>query len=230
MRRTIITAAAVAGVGILGVGGVAVATTLGQGADGDRTTAAEAGSGADDEAGTDGPGSSSDDTTEDDADGDATDEQPSTPGHPAWPDALTDLGSDDLQGAADALAPLVDAATEALTLLDLTPQELVGELHSGATLGELATEQGVDPEELVELGIAPLEQQLDTAVAEGALTTDEADAAVAEPARSAAVVGGAAGSSSADASSASGPAALGLPGLPGGGGTDGSADPSGVVG
>ncbi|MGC5614948.1 hypothetical protein [Georgenia sp. Z1491] len=220
MRNKVITVAAVAGLGLVGVGGVAVAATMGtdDGAQDTPTGPAVAGNagGAGDEDSDDGPG-----------DGPGESDGTTPPGGlPALPDDLLDhlpddlaeqlpedlaerlpedlaeqlpddlaaqlpddlaaqlpedlAGSADVEALTDAMQPMIDAALEGLELLDLSPFELLGELSNGATIGELATEQGVDPEDLVQLGLEPVDEQLDAAVVDGEIDRTEADATRAE--------------------------------------------------
>ncbi|MGC5629255.1 hypothetical protein ACPYO6_13560 [Georgenia sp. Z1344] len=200
MRRRIITVAAVAGLGIVGVGGVAVAASLGSEDAPEQPVAAGDDSGTGDET---------------DAPDDAPDGDTPPSGLPALPEGLLDQlpddladqlpddlgdqlpeGLDDLEGLegelpseledggmaalTESMQPMIDAALEGLELLDLGPGELLAELSSGATIGELATEQGVDPEELVQLGLGPVDEEIDAAVERGDVTRAEADEARAE--------------------------------------------------
>ncbi|MGO1583895.1 MAG: hypothetical protein ACTHXO_11805, partial [Actinomycetaceae bacterium] len=147
MRRSVITVAAVAGAGVLGIGGIAVATTVGE----ERGDVADTAARSDADSGAEAP-------SDDDAPHDLPGLPEGLPEH--LPDDLSELRdlADDPEVAAlaDSVQPMIDAATEGLELLDLSPQELLTELHGGATLAELATEQGVDPDELVQLGLEPV--------------------------------------------------------------------------
>lgn len=61
-----------------------------------------------------------------------------------------------------------------LELLGLDADELRGRLQDGATLAEIAAEEGVSVDELADAMTAPLVERLDAAVADDRLTADEA--------------------------------------------------------
>ena len=66
--------------------------------------------------------------------------------------------------------------SEALTdLLGLDAQELRGQIREGATLGEIADAQGVDPRAVVDELVAELAERLDNAVENGRLDRADAD-------------------------------------------------------
>ena len=67
-------------------------------------------------------------------------------------------------------------ASEALTdLLGIDAQELHTQLRDGATLAEIATAQGVDPQAVVDELVGELQERLDNAVADGRIDQAEAD-------------------------------------------------------
>jgi hypothetical protein len=70
-----------------------------------------------------------------------------------------------------------EAAAEAL---GLSEEELRTQLQDGATLAEIAEEQGVDRQELVDAIVTGMEEHLATAVEEGHLTQAEADERLAD--------------------------------------------------
>ena len=59
-------------------------------------------------------------------------------------------------------------------LLDLSPEELREQLRAGSTLGDIATAQGVDPQDVVDAIVTEMTERLDAAVAEGKLDADTA--------------------------------------------------------
>jgi hypothetical protein len=59
--------------------------------------------------------------------------------------------------------------------LDLSVQDLVAELQDGKTLGELASEKGVDVEAVTAKYLAQLEEKLKQAVEDGKITQNQAD-------------------------------------------------------
>lgn len=67
----------------------------------------------------------------------------------------------------------------AATALGLSPVELGAELRDGATLAEVAAEQGVAVQTVIDAMVAELRAHLDEHVANGDLTQDEADAKLA---------------------------------------------------
>ncbi|MEM8619711.1 MAG: hypothetical protein AAGF73_08310 [Actinomycetota bacterium] len=70
---------------------------------------------------------------------------------------------------------------EAVTdLLGLTPAELREQLMDGATLAEVATGQGIDPQDVIDEIVGEAEERLDQAVANGRLDQAEADEKLAE--------------------------------------------------
>jgi hypothetical protein len=72
---------------------------------------------------------------------------------------------------------LIAVAAEAL---GLTPQELIAELQAGKTLADVAEEQGVALETIVDAFLAPREEALQAAVEAGRLTQEQADALLAQ--------------------------------------------------
>lgn len=64
--------------------------------------------------------------------------------------------------------------------LGLTPQELIAELQAGKTIADVAEEQGVALETLVDAFLAPREAALQVAVETGRLTQEQADALLAQ--------------------------------------------------
>lgn len=64
--------------------------------------------------------------------------------------------------------------------LGLTPQELVAELQAGKTIADVAEEQGVALETLVDAFLAPRAEALQAAVEAGRLTQEQADALLAQ--------------------------------------------------
>jgi hypothetical protein len=66
----------------------------------------------------------------------------------------------------------LEAAAEAL---GLSEEEVLTALRDGTTLGELADQQDVDRPVLVDAIVAPIEERLSAAVADGSLTQEEAD-------------------------------------------------------
>jgi uncharacterized protein YidB (DUF937 family) len=73
--------------------------------------------------------------------------------------------------------PASDALTE---LLGLDADELRTQLREGVTLAEIATEQGVDVQTVVDTLVAELEERVDTAVENGRIDQAEADEKLAE--------------------------------------------------
>jgi hypothetical protein len=63
----------------------------------------------------------------------------------------------------------------AADVLGMTPEELRAELQAGKRLAEVADEQGVDPQTVVDAVHAQMEETLQQAVADGRLTQEEAD-------------------------------------------------------
>ncbi len=59
--------------------------------------------------------------------------------------------------------------------LDMTPQELLAELRDGRSIAEIAAEQGVDTQTIVDALMDQLREKLDEAVANGRLTQERAD-------------------------------------------------------
>lgn len=70
----------------------------------------------------------------------------------------------------------IDAAA---TALGLSPAELGAELRDGATLAEVAADQGVAVQTVIDAMVAELKTHLDEHVANGDLTQEEADAKLA---------------------------------------------------
>lgn len=68
----------------------------------------------------------------------------------------------------------------AATALGLSAGELRTELRDGSTLAEVATEQGVAVQAVIDAMVAELEAHLDEHVANGKLTQEEADAKLAK--------------------------------------------------
>lgn len=60
--------------------------------------------------------------------------------------------------------------------LGLTTEELVSHLQTGETLSEIADEQGVTEEQLIQVIIAPLADELDLRIKYGYITTKQAEA------------------------------------------------------
>ncbi len=72
-------------------------------------------------------------------------------------------------------------ASEALTdLLGIDAQELRQQLHDGATLADIATAQGVDPEAVVEELVGEVEERVNNAVENGRIDQAEADQKLAD--------------------------------------------------
>ena len=72
---------------------------------------------------------------------------------------------------------LVDATAEAT---GLTVDEVIAELQAGQTFAQIATEQGVDPQAIVDAFVAERKATLDEAVADGRLTQEQVDQMLAE--------------------------------------------------
>lgn len=72
---------------------------------------------------------------------------------------------------------LIAVAAEAL---GLTPQELIAELQAGKTIADVAEEQGVTLEAIVDAFLAPREAALQAAVEAGRLTQEQANALLAQ--------------------------------------------------
>ena len=73
--------------------------------------------------------------------------------------------------------PDLDAAAEAL---GLTADEVQQGLMDGSSLADLAAEQGVDPQVVIDALVASMDEHLDEEVASGELTQEEADARMSE--------------------------------------------------
>lgn len=72
-------------------------------------------------------------------------------------------------------------ASEALTdLLGIDAQELRQQLHDGATLAEIATAQGVEPQAVIDELVGEVEERLTNAVENGRIDQAEADEKLAE--------------------------------------------------
>lgn len=72
-------------------------------------------------------------------------------------------------------------ASEALSdLLGLEAQELHQQLRDGATLADIATEQGVDPQAVIDELVGELTERLDNAVESGRIDQTEADERLAD--------------------------------------------------
>jgi hypothetical protein len=65
-------------------------------------------------------------------------------------------------------------------LLGVDAETLRTELRSGTTVAEIATEQGVDPQTVIDALVAEADSHLDLSVENGRLTQEEADARLAE--------------------------------------------------
>lgn len=59
-------------------------------------------------------------------------------------------------------------------LLGLSADELREQLRAGSTLGDIATAQGIDPQDVVDAIVAEMTERVDAAVAEGRLDADAA--------------------------------------------------------
>ena len=70
--------------------------------------------------------------------------------------------------------------SEVADVLGLSTEELRTQLADGATLREVAEDQGVDPQAVVDAIVAEAQTRADQAVADGRLTEDEAAERVAE--------------------------------------------------
>ncbi len=71
--------------------------------------------------------------------------------------------------------------SEAVTdLLGLTPAEVREQLRAGSTLAEIATEQGVEPQAVIDELVAEAGERLDQAVANERITQEEADEKLAD--------------------------------------------------
>lgn len=64
--------------------------------------------------------------------------------------------------------------------LGLTPQDLIAELEAGKTIAEVAEEQGVALETIVDAFLAPRAEALQAAVEAGRMTQEQADALLAQ--------------------------------------------------
>lgn len=73
-----------------------------------------------------------------------------------------------------------DAPEAVQELLGLSPEELREQLRDGATLGEIAEEQGVEPQAVVDAIVAELTERVDAAVAAGKLDAERAAEKLAE--------------------------------------------------
>lgn len=72
-------------------------------------------------------------------------------------------------------------ASEALTdLLGIDAEELRTQLHDGATLAEIATQQGVAVQDVIDELVAEVEERVDNAVEDGRIDQAEADEKLAE--------------------------------------------------
>ncbi len=68
------------------------------------------------------------------------------------------------------------ALSEAISdLLGLTPEEIRTEREAGKTLAEIANEQGITDEALIEAIVAGQEEAIEQALAEGTITQEQAD-------------------------------------------------------
>ena len=65
-------------------------------------------------------------------------------------------------------------------LLGLSAEQLREQLRAGSTLGDIATEQGLDPQEVVDAIVAEMTERVDAAVADGKLDADAAAERLAE--------------------------------------------------
>jgi len=65
-------------------------------------------------------------------------------------------------------------------LLGLDPQELMTQLRDGKTLAEIATEQNVDPQAVIDALVAEATTRLDQAVTDGRIDQAEADQKLAD--------------------------------------------------
>ena len=68
--------------------------------------------------------------------------------------------------------PLVGVAAEAL---DMSVEDLHAELKDGKTIAEVAEEEGVDTQEIIDAYLAQLEENLAQAVEDGKITQNQAD-------------------------------------------------------
>lgn len=59
-------------------------------------------------------------------------------------------------------------------LLGLSAEELREQLRAGSTLGDIATEQGLDPQDVVDVIVAEMTERVDAAVADGKIDADAA--------------------------------------------------------
>ncbi len=62
----------------------------------------------------------------------------------------------------------------------LTPREIVQEIRSGKSLGQVLTENGVDTATFIETAVSTLQERLNQAVTNGRLTQEQADQRVTE--------------------------------------------------
>ena len=67
-----------------------------------------------------------------------------------------------------------ETAAALADLLGIDVDELRTALRDGATLADLATDNGVDPQTVVDARVAEITERVDAAVADGRLTADEA--------------------------------------------------------
>jgi hypothetical protein len=86
-------------------------------------------------------------------------------------------GRDGRGGRGERGRPGLEAAA---TALGLSPAELGAELRGGATIADVAGEQGVAVQAVIDAMVAELSAHLDEHVASGDLTRDEADAKLAK--------------------------------------------------
>jgi hypothetical protein len=86
-------------------------------------------------------------------------------------------GRDGRGGRGERGRPGLEAAA---TALGLSPAELGAELRGGATIADVAAEQGVAVQAVIDAMVAELTAHLDEHVASGDLTRDEADAKLAK--------------------------------------------------
>lgn len=66
----------------------------------------------------------------------------------------------------------INTAAEAL---DMTPQDLLAALREGQSIADIAAEQGVDTQVIVDAQLAQIQERLDQAVADGKITQQRAD-------------------------------------------------------
>lgn len=93
------------------------------------------------------------------------------PEAPATPYAQGPLGRA-WGGLRRGVGAVIDVVSD---LLGLTPEEILAERQEGKTLAEIAQEQGVTEEALIEAIVAKQTEMIEQAVEEGKLTREQAD-------------------------------------------------------